>query len=147
MLHLEMFAFDSSNFNWHSSEIYAEAWIPKVHGRLENVHLMNVSRDLLRSFMLIATATGEPNMESVRLLISIELSEPAKFDDLPLFYLDYSALNAFMLARRLRGSWFCEPLLYLSINVTQESLPTVKPRWPVSIIAPKMTLPQTSIQF
>ena len=89
-----------------------------------------VARALLRAFALLVRVRfcDQASMNLVRELIAEEERVPDRVFD-AIRQLGGEAARAAETASRARGSRFCDPLKFLSLNISESHAEVVAPRW------------------
>ena len=116
---------------WEASASIADAWFPELSGSIDARVVTVHGRALLRALALLVRVRfpDQASMKLVRQLIADEESTPSSVFD-AIRQLGYSeATGAVEAATNVRGSWFCEPLKFLSINIAENCAEIVAARW------------------
>lgn len=115
---------------WEASVAIADAWFPDLSGSLDARAVTTDARALLQAFALLVRVRfcDQASMKLVRQLIAEEERAPDRVVD-AIRQLGGEAARAAERASHARGSRFCDPLKFLSLNITESRADSVAARW------------------
>jgi hypothetical protein len=116
---------------WAATADVANACFPELSGSVEARVGTIYGRDLLRALILLTRVRfpDQANMKLVRELTSAVEAAPETILAEVQSLLCVEAGCAVERALNLRGSWFVEPLLFISMNVTEERVDGIARHW------------------
>jgi len=139
---LDAFRFSDMAPTWEASAGIADAWFPELSGSIDARAVTIQGRALLRALALLARVRfpDQASMKLVRQLIAEEESIPNSVFD-AIRQLGHSeAAGAAEAALNTRGSWFCDALKFLAINITEDRATIAAARWHRTQSAPTTAL-------